>query len=490
MASANTEQRNRVHGQGVKSDGRAYARRMAHRKTLNQKQLDVLRWIADGCPDGVMANLHHRISAASLRGRGLVKTRGKGPTWSAEITDAGREYLKGAAAPDAERPRQPSISVVQQLVDDVVAAGGALRVPIKHYDREGVDYAHRAHLAERHGKVPPGKWLETERISDDELEIRLIDSAEGDTEAARTLLPVEVPDQVGRYHEVARSFRDRKDQHAVSRSQLQRATRLVHVLALESEKRGWVVEAGAGPTAVTITTDEDTFHLHISEDGVRTRGAWEEEVDRYRHVAPGRFFHSDREYPTGPYDANATGRLEIAMSSARSWTYSGRQSRWGDRQSWILEERLPHLFREVEARRVHARRTEEQERIRAEKAAEQARIAAEERERRWHVLMDQARARLLDEHRATQLRAEADRWHEAEKLRRYCDALANAAGRHDVEWIDWARAHADQIDPLSAAIEMPGPPDETIESLDRFMPDGWSAEGPEHGRRPSCVRQR
>jgi hypothetical protein len=32
----------------------------------------------------------------------------------------------------------------------VIAAGGSLRVPRKHYyDREGVDFAHRAQLAER-----------------------------------------------------------------------------------------------------------------------------------------------------------------------------------------------------------------------------------------------------------------------------------------------------------------------------------------------------
>src|SRR4051794_24835095 len=117
---------------------------MAHRKTLNQKQLDVLQWIADGCPDGVMEGLHHRISAASLRTRGLISTRGSGPSWSAEITEAGREYLSRAAEPDATPPRQPNVSVVEQLVNDVIAAGGSLRVPRKHwYERDGVDYEHR-----------------------------------------------------------------------------------------------------------------------------------------------------------------------------------------------------------------------------------------------------------------------------------------------------------------------------------------------------------
>src|SRR4051812_46738926 len=106
--------------------------RLAHRKTLNEKQLDVLRWIADGCPDGVFTDHSHRISAASLRARGLVTTAGRGPRWRAQITSAGREYLERAARPGAPRPRQASVSVTQQLVDDVIAAGGSLRVPRRH----------------------------------------------------------------------------------------------------------------------------------------------------------------------------------------------------------------------------------------------------------------------------------------------------------------------------------------------------------------------
>jgi hypothetical protein len=53
------------------------------------------------------------------------------------------------SGPDAPRLRQASISVTQQLVDDVVAAGGSLRVPRRrYYERDGLDYGRRAQLAE------------------------------------------------------------------------------------------------------------------------------------------------------------------------------------------------------------------------------------------------------------------------------------------------------------------------------------------------------
>lgn len=63
---------------------------MAHRPTLTQAQLDLLGWIADGCPEGVVEGESYRISAAALRRRGLVKTRERGADWSAEITPRGR----------------------------------------------------------------------------------------------------------------------------------------------------------------------------------------------------------------------------------------------------------------------------------------------------------------------------------------------------------------------------------------------------------------
>jgi hypothetical protein len=422
-------------------------------------------------------------------------TSGRGGTWTAEITEAGREYLVDVDGPNPPVARQANVSVTTQLVANVIAAGGALRVPRKRWDEPGaVNYEHRARLAQRYGRVPAGKRLTISFVSRDEVELELVD-APGDAGGRVELVPITVPERVGRYHETARLFRDQTERHEVSRALLARATRVVHAIAKEAERRGWSVHVspesknGYGRSSWTGTKDSHiqltaggcSFRLRIQEEGVRTRGAWEEELRRYRDVSSSWSLYRDRELPTGPYDADATGRLKIELHSSRSWLFSGRQSRWADRNAWTLEERLPHLFREIEERVVEAAYAAEQERIEAERAAEVARRTAEERERMWHVLMRQAEEQLVESNRAVQLFEQSDLWHRAAALRRYCDAMETAHGAHPdtAEWLEWARTYIQQLDPLSDAPVMPTHPVVTPETLQPHLPDGWSARGPE-----------
>jgi hypothetical protein len=58
-----------------------------------------------------------------------VTTSGRGDTWLVKITEAGREYLDRVDGPEPPAPRQANVSVTQQLVDDVIAGNGSLRVP-------------------------------------------------------------------------------------------------------------------------------------------------------------------------------------------------------------------------------------------------------------------------------------------------------------------------------------------------------------------------
>jgi hypothetical protein len=451
---------------------------VAQRKTLTENQVAVLQWIADGCPDGVMPDdSRHRISAAALRSRGLVTISGRGATWAAAITAAGTEYLDKVNGPEPPIPRQANVSVTQQLVNDVIAAGCVLRVPRKSwYDPDSIDYVRRAQLAERHGKVPDGKLLVTSTLRD-EVEIRLIDVEIEGSAAAVELLAVPVPERVARYHAAARSFRDHTDLHEVSRDQLQRATRILHAIAIEAQRRGWSVGTDGG--AMKITAQDLVCHLTITEKGVRQRGPWEQHVHHYRNVRADHSFWRGRELPRGPYDKDATGKLSLALSREDRW-FGGRQGRWSDRQSWTLEERLPHLFREIEARIIHARRMREQERLRAEEAAERARRDAEERERTWRDLMATAHERQIEDDRIARLTANVDAWDQALRIRAYCDAAE--ATYHDnadaMEWIAWARTHAQRLDPLAHAPAFAELPEATPEALQPYLPDGWSADGP------------
>jgi len=159
------------------------------RALLNSRQLQVLQWINNDCPSDVMEGTSHKLSALALQNRHLVVVSKKGGDWSAIVTDAGRYCLAHGAYPEsfhrqsfkmpqarpaAQSRRPPSAKRVEtrsraarnaksdrilptvQLVQDVIAAGGALDV------QAGKDRAHYELLvgaAIRFGKIPADKLL-------------------------------------------------------------------------------------------------------------------------------------------------------------------------------------------------------------------------------------------------------------------------------------------------------------------------------------------
>ncbi|WP_418063181.1 helix-turn-helix domain-containing protein [Pimelobacter simplex] len=72
---------------------------------VNPRQVEVLKWIADGCPDGrwPAGDYSHVLSGNALANRGLAAIKGRGPRWSASITDDGRYYLEHGSYPPGHR---------------------------------------------------------------------------------------------------------------------------------------------------------------------------------------------------------------------------------------------------------------------------------------------------------------------------------------------------------------------------------------------------
>ena len=112
---------------------------------------------------------------------------------------------------------------------------------------------------------------------------------------------------------------------------------------------------------LAIVADEHVFQLRLHERGVHTRGPWEREVKLYRNVSRDSAFYADRDLPSGPYDAGATGQLVLELSFGGR--YRGRQSHFADRLKRALEERLPYLFREIEDRLPETRRDDDDRRV-------------------------------------------------------------------------------------------------------------------------------
>jgi hypothetical protein len=375
---------------------------MSHRVSLNERQLELLRWIADGCPAGVMPDESHRISAAALRNRGLATTAGRGATWTAQITPAGTQYLQGLDHVDEADPEP-------QPASPPAAAAGRRRSV-------------------------------TQRDS---------------------------------YHPVARAFRDRIERHEVSRRQMQRATGLIQTIVTMALERGWQVElatesenefglvdwSSAKDGHLTIDIGEQRFWLRVQEEGVGTRGALEDDE-------------------SASYDRDGTGRLKLELRWGE-W-FTRQQTRWVDREGAALEGRLDDVFREMATRHADSVRVAEEKRAKADRMAADERVQAQAREREWAQHMARARERYFQAKRAQALRDQTQAFAQAAQVRAYCQALAAAhpSDQETGEWIAWALAYAEEIDPSSRRQRVPHIEDPAPAALQAFLPEGWSARGP------------
>lgn len=431
-------------------DGTTQTPAEAYNGTLNAPQTEVLRWIAAGCPDDVMHGPSHRVSALALKTRGLVTVSGRGTSWAAEVTPRGQEYLERLA--EEER-------VAEELVSKVAADSGVLRVPLRLEPRD-VDYEGLVAQAHRLGKVPAGRKL---TISHDygrrEYVIRLAEAA---GTASIQPKPVPVPDRLVRPHHVAKQFRQQTDKHRVSRAELARATRIVHAIATQAETRGYGVSYDGD---LTITIHGQGYRLRISEEKVSLRGEWDAETRRRADV-PYPQYLSPRKMRN--YDSQATGRLTIVID--HGYGGSGRTNSFSDRTRWTLEQKLPDLFVELERRAAED-----------DVAHREAERRAQERHEQWEGEIELAKERWLEARRGSALREQTQAWHDSQMIRDYIAALAREQGASErsAEWVAWARAYADRVDPLQRSQQLPEmAPQIAPDDLKPFLPRGVSPYGP------------
>ena len=88
---------------------------------LDDRQLAVLRWVGDGCPDGPLAVPANKNRAQALANRGLVEVKRGKPGWRAVLTEAGRFYRDHGRYPEPPKP-EPA-----KTIDAPVGTGGRRR---------------------------------------------------------------------------------------------------------------------------------------------------------------------------------------------------------------------------------------------------------------------------------------------------------------------------------------------------------------------------
>jgi hypothetical protein len=108
---------------------------------LSERQMEVLRWVADGCPDGVWPDFSFKRTAYELADRGLVVVDRRRRSWDVALTDGGRYYLEhkafsptkdssagaSSAAPTVRMPAKESLIVTpESLLAELETSGGTL----------------------------------------------------------------------------------------------------------------------------------------------------------------------------------------------------------------------------------------------------------------------------------------------------------------------------------------------------------------------------
>ena len=195
-------------------------------------------------------------------------------------------------------------------------------------------------------------------------------------------------------------------------------------------------------------------------------------TDRSPHVPTEEELRRQESWGSKPpkYDHTPNDYLRIELDGG----WDGKQSNFSEGPRGPIDRKLRRVIDEIAYRSERAK----ERRLQAE--AERL-----ERERQWHEARDRAEVLLQEHHRAEVLVKQADDWHRAGQLRTYVEAMREKAeaitsdGERAAasEWVEWASAFAERLDPLNRAIAMPAEVEPKPEALQPFM-GGRSPYGP------------
>lgn len=427
-----------------------------------------------------------KTTAKALQRRRLAVVSKRGGVWKAEATDAGKYFVKhgqypaehwstgmGPRSTAASRPTHDAAArghrrratgrrPVDQLIADLVKAGGEVTVEAHHDGYwEGL-----ASSANRYNKVPGGKMLKVERgRSWMERVIRLEDPPDW---MIVDLDPLPIAEQLRAPHPTVKALRDDRSRLTMRGETRARALRILDAIAKAAVARGYGVDAPPvergyrypkGYLRVTIRGHANTVDLGELSDKVPHEATARELREQARD--------SWMRIPT--HDDVPSGRLRLKLLSG--WTV--RQDVFVDTKTICLEDRLPVVLQEMELR---AAREEDRD-----KRAERER---EERQRTWELVHAAAKIQAREAHWATVLMGQVEHWKQANEIGAYLRAMAARIKELEGEertdamaWLDWTREFRARIDPLGQRLALPPDPEFTTDALAPFM-RGLSRFGP------------
>jgi hypothetical protein len=311
------------------------------------------------------------------------------------------------------------------------------------------------------GLVPGGYALRHKGRDRGDLVIRLVSLPEAPP-PVEPLSPIPVPETLHDLHAVVRKLRDEADSMDVSSQSKPRALLLVQAIGDECARRGYTLSRTEEVTATfRIFVGDDQFPFTLAEEFERR------EVLDEKQLAAAKY--AWQRVPAQVRQVRS-GRLVLRLGSGYSSVF------WADRKRWSLDEKLPAMFKEIEDRA--------ERQVAARTSAEARRVA---RLHEWEEAVPRARQAYVEDLNRGRLTKQVAASGQAVAIRAYCDRveaiLDQTADDHRSQvsqWLAWARAEADRLDPLSRpkSLAYVVPDDVRTSELDRFMPKGMSAWHP------------
>jgi hypothetical protein len=468
---------------------------MPNRQPLNERQIDVLRWIAQECPSGVWSedDFSYKVSSNVLGNRGLADVDRRRGKWSATITDAGRYYLEHLAYPPivgsqvaangtqmppepvlkapSSSPRAPAqrpIAKSDQLVTDVIAADGRLEVISKDGQP---NYGLLVQHAIRRGAVPEGKLLKLESGGGwGKWVVTLTDAPEW---MSVDLAPIAIAETLRKAHPAIARLRKDRDRLRLRPAVQARVLRVLDALAKAAEVQGFCMSINrndngysrSGWSKSVLIFERLTHEFGIEVAEVLKKVPHEPTQTELRRAERDSWYRIPRN------DDVATGTVKFSID--RGVPY--RQSTWTDDGAEAMELRLAEMLQEL------CLRADDAEEKRLEREREE-----QERQRRWEEAMERAKERLQEANRAQTLVRQLADWQTATALAEYLDAMSKVVaampeGDPRIEakaWLRWSTTYAAQLNPLSGTIAVPVDVEATHDNLKPFL-DGWSSYGPQ-----------
>ncbi|MDI3402875.1 hypothetical protein [Streptomyces cavernicola] len=494
---------------------------------LNDRQLALLGRL-DAGEELSAQGPSERRSAYALRDRGLLAVRRRRGVLSAEVTDAGKFYLKHGHHPDhpghAAEPKEPAVTEPKPRSRPAKArpeheqqtataphakprpTKGATKPAAALYSERPIPVARRAKaarlmeqlvaeqqviirepddgqvaewrrvidFAKRHGLVPAGKRIEKYRMCNATryLQISLLDGPHPNSghQQPESAPQVPVPAQLRSLHPVVAALRDDESRLAMPTEPRRRALRVFQGLAAEAVRRGHRVKEH--PVQGSYRRPGYSYNGRYVPASFASR---EGELD----LVIGDFTYSATIKQENPRSEDPERSKKLLLELG--YSPSNRRSQWADRKRWSLEDVLGAVLEELETRAVED----------AQRKVDEAR-AAEEHKARWEEAMAAAKQQAVQAQLASVLNEQAAQWKDVAVLRQYCEALERRIDEAvDVEaaevasareWLAWARRHIEANDPLHQLPEMPTTHEPKPDELKPYL-HGWNPYGPEpHSR--------